>query len=201
MPRQPQHLHYSAFLFSNAGAYDKDATGFNSCQFGKLDDRWERFYGALPTSSFDRSKDCGRCVRVRGTESDAPTNAWYKVRELRVSQSLLIVAASSPVTTSSRCHRLLTNLALSAAVKVMIVDSCASCNGRGEENDIDFSTDALKAITGYSWDRKGIEVRMVLVLDRVLPCTDSLACVPSHSCHPPNPCLCAAVGLDQLRWG
>ncbi|KAI3435837.1 hypothetical protein D9Q98_001895 [Chlorella vulgaris] len=109
---------YTGMGTAYSGAYDKDATGFNSCQFGKLDDRWERFYGALPTSSFDRSKDCGRCVRVRGTESDAPTNAWYKV---------------------------------------MIVDSCASCNGRGEENDIDFSTDALKAITGYSWDRKGIE--------------------------------------------
>ena len=35
-----------------------------------------------------------------------------------------------------------------------VVDECASCDGNG---DVDFSIAALKAITGYSWDRKRIE--------------------------------------------
>jgi hypothetical protein len=30
-----------------AGYREKDETGKNSCGFGKLDDRWERFYGKL----------------------------------------------------------------------------------------------------------------------------------------------------------
>ncbi|KAL4419449.1 hypothetical protein ABPG77_003562 [Micractinium sp. CCAP 211/92] len=35
---------------------------------------------------------------------------------------------------------------------VMIVDECPEC----KHGDIDFSSAALEAITGYSWDRKGI---------------------------------------------
>lgn len=98
-----------------SGAYEKDDTGKNSCGLGKLDDQWERYYAAIPSHKFQRSM-CGTCIRVRGTESDAPGN-W---------------------------------------VKVMIVDECAGsgCDGDG---DVDFSSPALEAITGYSWDRKGIE--------------------------------------------
>lgn len=35
---------------------------------------------------------------------------------------------------------------------VMIVDECPTCS----HGDVDFSTAALEAITGFSWDRKGI---------------------------------------------
>lgn len=45
--------------------------------------------------------------------------------------------------------------ATGAWVTVMVVDECASCGGDG---DVDFSTTALKDITGYSWDRKRIKV-------------------------------------------
>ncbi|PSC72013.1 hypothetical protein C2E20_4764 [Micractinium conductrix] len=38
-------------------------------------------------------------------------------------------------------------------IKVMIVDACATCSG----GDVDFSTNALEAITGFSWDRKKIK--------------------------------------------
>jgi hypothetical protein len=48
----------ACFSFANAEYYrgegtaysgyrEKDETGKNSCGFGKLDDRWERFYGKL----------------------------------------------------------------------------------------------------------------------------------------------------------
>lgn len=62
-----------------AGAYEKDETGFNSCGFGKLDPTWETMYAALPSHVFDRDSDCGRCIRVRGTEDDAPGD-WVTVR-------------------------------------------------------------------------------------------------------------------------
>ena len=96
-----------------SGDYSKDDTGFNSCQFGRLDDTWEKYYAALSSRVFDRAGHCGRCVRVRGTEGDAP-GRW---------------------------------------VTAMIVDECASCAA----DDIDLSTRALKASTGYSWDRKRVE--------------------------------------------
>jgi hypothetical protein len=47
----------------------------------------------------------------------------------------------------------------------MVVDECASCDGNG---DIDFSSTALKDITGYSWDRKRIEVRQAWFADAAL---------------------------------
>jgi hypothetical protein len=37
-------------------------------------------------------------------------------------------------------------------VVVKVIDTCASCSC----GDIDLSTDALKASTGYSWDRKHV---------------------------------------------
>ena len=61
-----------------SGDGEKDETGFNSCQFGQLDDRWERYYGALPSRSFD-AHYCGECIRVRGTESDAPGD-WVTIK-------------------------------------------------------------------------------------------------------------------------
>lgn len=61
-----------------SGTGHKDDTGFNSCQFGKLSDRWERFYAALPSQVFDRDRDCGKCIRVRGTEHDSPRK-WVKL--------------------------------------------------------------------------------------------------------------------------
>lgn len=61
-----------------SGDYEKDVTGFNSCQFGKLADYYERFYCALPSHVFDRKKHCGRCIKVRGTEGDAPGD-WVKM--------------------------------------------------------------------------------------------------------------------------
>ncbi|KAL4440519.1 hypothetical protein ABPG75_003520 [Micractinium tetrahymenae] len=95
--------------YSAAG--DKDATGFNACGFGKLDSQWERMYGAMNRDQFPGS--CGRCVRVRGTQSGASGDSFL----------------------------------------VMIVDECPEC----KHGDIDFSSAALEAITGYSWDRKDIE--------------------------------------------
>ncbi len=93
--------------------YGKDDTGFNACQFGTLDDRWEKYYGAFPSHSFDDSM-CGKCIKVRGVEHDAP-GEW---------------------------------------VTIMIVDECASCEGK---HDVDMSTRALEESTGYSWDRKTVE--------------------------------------------
>ncbi|KAL4422941.1 hypothetical protein ABPG75_009138 [Micractinium tetrahymenae] len=93
-----------------SAAYDKDATGFNACGFGKLSDRFEKYYGAMNRAQFGGS--CGKCVRVRGTESGATGKELV----------------------------------------VMIVDECPEC----KHGDIDFSTEALQAITGFSWDRKGI---------------------------------------------
>lgn len=61
-----------------SGDYDKDATGFNSCQFGKLNDYFERYYCALPSHVFDRKHHCGRCIKVRGTEGDSP-GKWVKL--------------------------------------------------------------------------------------------------------------------------
>jgi len=61
-----------------SGTGEKDATGFNACQFGQLDDRWEEYYAALPSQVFDRDRDCGRCISVRGTEPDAPQE-WVKL--------------------------------------------------------------------------------------------------------------------------
>lgn len=55
-----------------SGDYEKDVTGFNSCQFDTLSERWEKYYGALPSHVFDRKQHCGKCIRVRGTEEDAP---------------------------------------------------------------------------------------------------------------------------------
>lgn len=54
-----------------SGDYQKDDTGFNACQFGELDDRYEKYYGALASERFDM-KDCGKCVEIIGTEADAP---------------------------------------------------------------------------------------------------------------------------------
>lgn len=60
-----------------SGDYSKDDTGYNSCQFGELDDRWERYYAALPSHVFDRKNHCGRCIRIKGVEDDAP-GKWVK---------------------------------------------------------------------------------------------------------------------------
>lgn len=60
-----------------SGDYEKDETGFNSCQFGELEDRWEKYYAALPSHTFSKGM-CGRCIRVQGTESDAP-GTWVKL--------------------------------------------------------------------------------------------------------------------------
>lgn len=47
-----------------SGAYEKNKTGFNSCQFGKLSAKWEKYYGALPSHKFNRKK-------VRGVGADS----------------------------------------------------------------------------------------------------------------------------------
>lgn len=57
----------------------KDKTGFNSCQFGKLSERWETYYAAIPSHMYDKESHCGLCIRVRGTEKGAP-GQWVKVR-------------------------------------------------------------------------------------------------------------------------
>ncbi|KAL4437431.1 hypothetical protein ABPG75_004570 [Micractinium tetrahymenae] len=93
-----------------SGPGDKDATGRNACGFGRLDSQWERMYGAMNHDQFPNS--CGKCVRVRGTDSGASGKSFL----------------------------------------VMIVDECPEC----KHGDIDFSTAALQAITGFSWDRKSI---------------------------------------------
>lgn len=62
-----------------SGDYEKDETGFNSCQFGVLPDRWERYYAALPSHVFDRQEHCGKCIKVRGTEDDAP-GEWVTLK-------------------------------------------------------------------------------------------------------------------------
>lgn len=108
---------YKGMGTAYSGAYKKDLTGFNSCQFGFLGDTWETYYAALPSNCFEHGSHCGECIRARGTESDAP-GKW---------------------------------------VKVKIVDECASCTEPHKWNGVDFSIPALKAITGYEWDRKGIE--------------------------------------------
>jgi hypothetical protein len=61
-----------------AGYRQKDKTGLNSCQFGKLDDRWERYYAALPSQVFQRDADCGRCIKLRGLNEEA-SGVWVKV--------------------------------------------------------------------------------------------------------------------------
>ena len=61
-----------------AGDYQKDDTGFNACGFGRLPDRWEKYYGALPVSQFRASEHCGKCIRVRGTQAGA-SGKWVKV--------------------------------------------------------------------------------------------------------------------------
>ncbi|PSC68371.1 polyribonucleotide nucleotidyltransferase [Micractinium conductrix] len=108
----------SAYYKGDGTAYsgkgNKNHTGFNSCQFGTLDSKWETLYAALPSQVFNKDEDCGKCIKVRGTEPDAP-GKW---------------------------------------VTIMVVDECASCEGDG---DVDFSDVALEKITGYNWDRKGIE--------------------------------------------
>lgn len=204
-----------------AGAYDKDATGFNSCQFGKLDDRWERYYAARPSQLFDRS-ECGKCIRARGTEKGA-SGDWVTVSgegrnagpaaqaaspgAIRAAWSDTAPPCSPPLPTAPANSPPCTHCT-HPLLQVMIVDECASCGGDGEAacpsvgsrvgqgplrcaqlaavpasswagltgtsplktdaersasvppwpaGDIDFSIDALKDITGFSWDRKGIE--------------------------------------------
>lgn len=50
-----------------SGAYEKDKTGFNACQYGKLLPYFEVYYGAMNTAQYPGS--CGRCVVVRGIEA------------------------------------------------------------------------------------------------------------------------------------
>lgn len=38
-----------------------------------------QYYGALPSHIFDREKHCGKCVRIKGAEKDAP-DGWTIVK-------------------------------------------------------------------------------------------------------------------------
>lgn len=52
----------------------------------------------------------------------------------------------------SQCGQCVEVCGGAGCVKVKVVDSCASCS----HGDIDLSTDALDACTGYNWDRKPV---------------------------------------------
>lgn len=108
-------------------------------------------YAALPSQVFDRESDCGRCIRARGTEADAPGD-WVTVRGGARARVWALEASQAQLPQgrlcswvhgagSGRCPRWLTHFRL----QVMIVDECASCKGDG---DVDFSSPALEAITG-----------------------------------------------------
>lgn len=61
-----------------SGSGEKDKTGFNSCQFGELDSHWESYYAALPSGSFNKATDCGRCIAVKGLDAGA-SGEWVIV--------------------------------------------------------------------------------------------------------------------------
>jgi hypothetical protein len=94
-----------------AGSFgsQENACGFSSRDIG----HFSKNFISIDTDHFAGGDVCGRCIRVRGTESGASGNS----------------------------------------VLFKIVDECASgCEGHG----VDMSTGGLKAVTGFSWDRKGV---------------------------------------------
>jgi hypothetical protein len=62
-----------------SGPWEKNKTGKNSCQFGRLPARWEKYYAAIPSHVYKRERDCGKCLKIRGTEKDAPGD-WVIVK-------------------------------------------------------------------------------------------------------------------------
>lgn len=65
---------YSGFGTAYSAPFRKDDTGFNACQFGELEEKWEIMYGAMNSAQY--SGWCGKCIRVRGTEAGASGKAY-----------------------------------------------------------------------------------------------------------------------------
>ena len=116
-----------------SGAFEVNKTGRNACQFDvrKLDKHWNVYYGAMNGADW----------RAIGGNRGGRSNACGKCIEVK---------GRKGQTTPG--HKI-------KPVIVKIVDECPSwaC----QKGSVDFSTVALKAITGYSRDKKRINWKYV----------------------------------------
>lgn len=118
-----------------SGDGEKDETGYNSCQFGHLADRWETYYAALPSQVFDRDEHCGRCIRLRGTNADAP-GKWVTVK---VVDECASCAGDNDVDLSSRALKEATGYGWD---RKPVIWKFTSCRHKGGDDDDDEGEDA-----------------------------------------------------------
>lgn len=119
----------------------------------------EAYFAALPPGTFQRGKNCGKCVKVRGLDRGAP-GKWVTVSARRGCACPPISCPAAPscacmpplISTLNPTHH--TTPLCTLPPQVMIVDECGSGCGA---NDIDFSSAAFKDVTGLVLDRKRVE--------------------------------------------
>lgn len=128
---------------------------------------------------FNRSKDCGKCIKLRGTNGKGKWTIVKVVDECGERARLLRPPAGSALSAHAHapagpgCARLLCACLRSAAAVQRWPRrltrrppsppspralSAASCRG---DHDVDLSIPALKSSTGYRWDRKDVEWKFV----------------------------------------
>lgn len=116
-----------------SGAFQINKTGKNACQFDvrKLDRKWNIYYAAMNGADW----------RAAGGNRGGRSNACGRCIEVKGKKGH-----------TTRGHKI-------KPIIAKIVDECPSwaCN----KGSVDFSSVALKAITGYTWDKKKISWRYV----------------------------------------
>lgn len=116
-----------------SGAFQINKTGKNACQFDvrKLDRKWNIYYAAMNEADW----------KAIGGNRGGRSNACGRCIEVKGKKGQ-----------TTRGHEI-------KPIIAKVVDLCPSwaCN----KGSVDFSTVALEAITGYSWDKKKISWRYV----------------------------------------
>jgi len=125
-----QSFSHSGMGTAYSGPHQMDATGQNMCEINpsSLDDQWQVYYGAMNQADWDKAGGKGGIDGKGG-----------------ICGKCIAVRGVPGQTTSGFNIK---------TVVVKIVDQCPdwAC----DPGNVDFSTTALEAITGYSWDKKAI---------------------------------------------
>lgn len=146
---------YSQFGMGTAysGPWHMDITGQNMCEFvpRELDVKWQVYYAAMNEADWNEAggKDgiCGRCIAVRGVEGETTKDHYIQPIKVKVGGAAGAARDCHTCDTAS-CHHFASPHP-SMTDCAQIVDQCPAwaC----DKGNVDFSTTALEAITGYSW--------------------------------------------------